>query len=111
MLGDQGIPLMEDDLYFGGRRPKPCKAFDEEGLVLWSGSVSKTLAPGYRVGWIASGKFKEKILHQKMIHTFSSTSITQEVIANFLEKRRHEHHLCKLRNELHANTYSLPGQW
>jgi DNA-binding transcriptional MocR family regulator len=108
MLGERGIPLIEDDLYgdiyFGSSRPKPCKTFDEEGLVLWSGSFSKTLAPGYRVGWIAPGKFKEKLIHQKLIHTFSSTTITQEAVANFLEKGRYEHHLRKLRSELHANS-------
>lgn len=108
MLSLQGIPLIEDDLYgdvyFGNSRPVPCKAYDEEGWVLWSGSVSKTLAPGYRVGWIAPGKFKDKIVHQKLIHTVSSTTITQEAIANFLEKGRYEHHLRKLRSELHANS-------
>lgn len=108
MLSERGIPLIEDDLYgdvyFGNSRPKPCKVFDEEGLVLWSGSVSKTLAPGYRVGWLAPGKFKDKIVHQKLIHTVSSTTITQEAIANFLEKGRYEHHLRKLRSELHANS-------
>lgn len=108
MLSERGIPLIEDDLYgdvyFGNSRPKPCKAFDKEGLVLWSGSVSKTLAPGYRVGWLAPGKFKDKIVHQKLIHTVSSTTITQEAIANFLEKGRYEHHLRKLRSELHSNS-------
>ena len=57
MLAGYDIPLIEDDLYgdlfFGNSRPKPCKAFDKKGLVLWCGAVSKTLAPGYRVGWIA----------------------------------------------------------
>jgi DNA-binding transcriptional MocR family regulator len=108
ILAEKNIPLIEDDLYgdvyFGNSRPTPCKAFDEEGLVLWSGSVSKTLAPGYRVGWLAPGKFKDKIVHQKLIHTVSSTTITQEAIANFLEKGRYEHHLRKLRSELHANS-------
>tara|TARA_R110000868_G_scaffold134651_2_gene346814 strand:+ start:31002 stop:32138 length:1137 start_codon:yes stop_codon:yes gene_type:complete len=108
MLAKYGIPLIEDDLYgdvyFGSNRPKPCKAFDKEGLVLWIGSVSKTLAPGYRVGWIAPGKFKEKIIHQKLIHTVSSTTITQEAIANFLEKGRYENYLRKLRKTLHSNS-------
>jgi len=108
MLATQGIPLIEDDLYgdlyFGSSRPKPCKAFDEEGWVLWCSSVSKTLAPGYRVGWIAPGRFKEKIIHQKFTHSVSSTTITQQAIAHFLEKGRYEHHLRKLRAELHANS-------
>lgn len=108
LLAENNIPLIEDDLYgdvyFGKSRPKPCKAFDEEGLVLWCGSVSKTLAPGYRVGWISPGRFKEKIIHQKLIHTVSSTTITQEAVANFLENGRYEHHLRNLRRELHANS-------
>ena len=108
MLAEKGIPLIEDDLYgevyFGASRPKPCKAFDEAGLVLWCGSVSKTLAPGYRVGWVAPGKFKEKIIHLKMTHSISSTTITQEVVANFLEKGRYEHHLRNLRRTLHHNS-------
>jgi DNA-binding transcriptional MocR family regulator len=107
MLAEWHIPLIEDDLYgdiyFGNSRPKPCKAFDEEGLVLWGGSVSKTLAPGYRVGWVAPGKYKEKLIQQKLVHAFSSTAITQEAVANFLEKGRYEHHLRKLRSELQAN--------
>lgn len=108
MLAGADIPLIEDDLYgdvyFGSHRPKPCKAFDREGLVLWIGSVSKTLAPGYRVGWIAPGKYKDKIIHQKLIHSVSSTTITQEAIANFLEKGRYENHLRKLRTQLHHNS-------
>ena len=36
-------------------RPKACKAYDESGNVLLCGSFSKTLAPGYRVGWCAPG--------------------------------------------------------
>jgi len=60
LLTYHNIPLIEDDLYgnlfFGTSRPKPCKAFDEAGIVMWCGSVSKTLAPGYRVGWVAPGK-------------------------------------------------------
>ncbi len=108
MLTEHNVPLIEDDLYgdvyFGDSRPLPCKAFDTEGMVLWCGSVSKTLAPGYRVGWVAPGKFKEKILQLKFNHSVSSTTITQEAIANFLENGRYENHLRKLRTTLHNNS-------
>lgn len=108
MLTGHGIILIEDDLYgdiyFGKSRPLPCKSFDESGLVLWCSSVSKTLAPGYRVGWIAPGMFKDKIIHQKLIHTVSSTTVTQEAVALFLENGRYEHHLRNLRRQLHANS-------
>lgn len=108
MLAEYNIPLIEDDLYgdlfFGNLRPKPCKAFDENGLVLWCGSMSKTLSPGYRVGWIAPGQFKDAIIRQKYIHLISTPAIPQEAIANFMENDRYENHLRKLRKELHTNS-------
>jgi DNA-binding transcriptional MocR family regulator len=102
------VPLIENDVngdvYFGTLRPTCCKSYDQTGLVLWCGSVSKTLAPGYRVGWIAAGKFKDKIIKMKRCHAIAGPSITQEVIAGFLETGRYEHHLRKLRQILHANS-------
>ncbi|MFD1143949.1 PLP-dependent aminotransferase family protein [Larkinella insperata] len=102
------VPLIEDDLYgdvyFSESRPKSCKTYDESGLVLWCGSVSKTLAPGYRVGWVAPGRFTEQITRMKLMHSVSSTTLTQEVIANFLENGRYENHLRKLRRTLHTNS-------
>lgn len=102
------VPLIEDDMYgdvfFGNHRPKSCKTFDESGIVLWCGSVSKTLAPGYRVGWVAPGKFKEKVIRTKLYHSVSSATLMQEAIGNFLETGRYEHHLRKLRLTLQANS-------
>ena len=46
----------------------------------------------------------DKIIHQKLIHSVSSTTITQEAVANFLEKGRYEYHLRRLRKELHTNS-------
>lgn len=108
LLTYHNIPLIEDDLYgnlfFGTVRPKPCKYYDEAGIVMWCGSVSKTLAPGYRVGWVAPGKFKEKIIRQKMAHTVCMPSLYQEVIADFLEHGRYDHHLRNLRSTLYTNS-------
>jgi DNA-binding transcriptional MocR family regulator len=61
LLARERIPLIEDDvygeLYFGLRRPPPAKSFDKDGGVLHCSSVSKSLAPGYRLGWAAAGRF------------------------------------------------------
>jgi DNA-binding transcriptional MocR family regulator len=55
LVTDRGIPLIEDDtygdLYFGERRPRSLRAFDRSRIVLSCGSFSKTIAPGFRVGW------------------------------------------------------------
>lgn len=107
LLAKHNIPLIEDDiygdLYFGPQRPKCCKSFDEEGTVLWCSSVSKTLAPGYRVGWIAPGKYKDQMLKLKLVHAISSSAVTQEAVANFLQSGRYENHLRKLRQTLQSN--------
>lgn len=107
LLASHGIPLIEDDiygdLYFGRQRPKCCKSFDQEGIVLWCSSVSKTLAPGYRVGWVAPGIYKEQILKLKLVHAISSPAITQEAVAGFLKSGRYENHLRKLRHTLQSN--------
>jgi DNA-binding transcriptional MocR family regulator len=107
LLEYQNIPLIEDDMYadtyFGARRPKSCKTYDESGNVLWCGSFSKTIAPGYRVGWIAPGKYHKEILRMKTVTGLSSTSLTHEAIADILENGRYENHLRKLRQTLRTN--------
>ncbi|MFZ4861100.1 PLP-dependent aminotransferase family protein [Sphingobacterium sp. Mn56C] len=107
MLTEANIPLIEDDLYgnlyFGKERPKPCKYFDKEGIVMWCSSVSKTLAPGYRVGWVVAGKFKEKIIRQKLLQMISTPVLYQEVVADFMEHGRFDFHLRTLRNTLRYN--------
>ncbi len=111
LLEKHNIPLIEDDLYgdiyFGKQRPQTCKTFDESGNVLLCSSISKTLAPGYRVGWVIPGKHKDKVLNTKLFQTISTTTLTQEVIANFMENGRYEHHLLKMRNALFGNCMQL----
>ncbi|MES2678418.1 MAG: PLP-dependent aminotransferase family protein [Bacteroidota bacterium] len=108
LLEKYNVPLIEDDLYgdlyFGDHRPLTCKSFDESGMVLWCGSFSKTLSAGYRVGWVAPGKFLEKVKRIKHYHAISCNALAHETIANFLENDRYENHLRKLRQTLHRNT-------
>ncbi|QMW04624.1 aminotransferase-like domain-containing protein [Spirosoma foliorum] len=101
------IPLIEDDLYgdlhFAPDRPQPCKVFDRQGFVLWCGSVSKTLAPGYRVGWVAPGRYYEKLLQVKRYQAGFSPGITHQAVATFLANDRYELHLRRLRQVLKSN--------
>jgi len=100
------IPLIEDDIYgelfFGRHRPKTCKSFDKDGWVLYCSSLSKSLAPGYRIGWTMPGKFIDKVIRLKQTHTFTSPTITQVATAHFLSIGRYEYHLKKLRKALHT---------
>jgi DNA-binding transcriptional MocR family regulator len=106
MLAEREIPLIEDDiygeLYFGKSRPHSCKSFDRKGLVLLCSSVSKSLAPGYRVGWCIPGRFKEKVLSLKLMHTVSSAAPTHAAVGHFFETGRFDLHMRKLRKALHT---------
>jgi DNA-binding transcriptional MocR family regulator len=105
MLAKKEIPLIEDDiygeLYFGKTRPKTCKTYDKKGLVLHCASFSKSLAPGYRIGWTIPGRFKERVIRLKRMHTVSTNTLAQSAIANFLANGRYELHLRHLRKALH----------
>ncbi len=102
------VPLIEDDiygeLYFGRHRPKTCKYYDTEGLVLHCSSLSKSLAPGYRIGWILPGRFLEPISALKQTHSISSPTLTQVAIGHFLSIGRYEYHLKNLRKALHTQS-------
>jgi len=106
LLARHEVPLIEDDIYgevyFGKTRPRTCKSFDKKGLVMFCSSVSKSLAPGYRVGWCIPGKFKEQIITLKLMHALSSAAPTQAAIAHFLETGRYDLHMRNLRRALHT---------
>lgn len=104
MLAAREIPLIEDDIYadlhFGPVRPRPAKAHDRQGLVMLCGSFSKTLAPGYRVGWVAPGRFREKVELLKYANTVATPSLPALAIAAFLREGGYERHLRSLRRQL-----------
>jgi DNA-binding transcriptional MocR family regulator len=91
-------------MYFGPHRPRTCKSFDKEGWVLYCNSMSKSLAPGYRIGWTIPGRFTGQVLLTKLMHTVTGTTLTQEAVAHFLGIGRYEYHLKKLRKALHTQS-------
>lgn len=101
LLAQHQIPLIEDDvyaeLYFGDSRPRAAKSYDTEGLVLNCGSFSKSLAPGYRLGWVAAGRFANAIQRRKIISTLATSMPIQEGIASMLRHDGVDQHLEQLR--------------
>ncbi len=104
LLHQHQVPLIEDDvyseLYYGTQPPKPVKSFDRDGLVMHCGSFSKSLAPGYRVGWVAGGRYAEKISRLKLMTTISPSVPAQAAIADYLQHGGYDRHLRKLRHTL-----------
>ncbi len=96
------VPVIEDDVYgelcFDGTRPRPLKAFDKDGRVLLCGSVSKTLAPGYRVGWIAAGRYQDEIERLKFSQSLACPTLTCMAVAEMLASGGYDRHLRRLRH-------------
>jgi DNA-binding transcriptional MocR family regulator len=101
LLADRNVPLIEDDIYgdlpFSTPRPKVCKAYDRDGRVLLCSSFTKTLAPGYRIGWIAPGAFHERIEYLKFVSTGATATLPQMCIAEYLASGSYDRHLRKVR--------------
>lgn len=100
------VPLIEDDiygeLYFGKKRPRTCKYYDTKGLVMHCSSLSKSLAPGYRIGWVLPGKFIDQVKQIKRINNISSPTLTQAAVAHYLQHGRYEYHLKTIRRALYT---------
>ena len=101
LLDENNIPLIEDDingdLSFDDDRPSVCKGFDKTGNVILCSSFSKTIAPGYRVGWMSAGKYQKKIEQLKVITNIASATPTQLAVAEFLTNGGYDHHLRSIR--------------
>lgn len=98
------IPLIEDDvyaeLYFSKQAPLCTKAEDRDGFVMHVSSFSKCLAPGYRLGWVAAGRYAGQIQRQKLSTSLATTVPVQIALADYLKHGAFENHLRQLRRKL-----------
>lgn len=111
LLRHHDVPLIEDDvygeLYFGQKAPRCSKADDHSGLVMHVSSFSKSLAPGYRLGWVAAGRYARDIQRQKLSLSLATTIPVQIALADYLKQGGYENHLRHLRNRLAAQEAAL----
>ncbi|MFT4242531.1 MAG: PLP-dependent aminotransferase family protein [Acidovorax sp.] len=101
--------LIEDDIYgdtyFTGSRPTPLRAFSDK--VILCSSFSKTLAPGIRVGWVASGRWSSTIASMKYTSTMGTSICPQAAIAEFMRTGGYDAHLRRLRRTLQHQVRSM----
>lgn len=107
MLKEREVPLIEDDVFgelpFGPKRARTCKSYDESGMVLFCSSFSKTLAPGYRVGWVVPGRYYHAVRMAKLTHTMATATLPELAIASFLAEGGYDHWLRSVRAIYKAN--------
>ena len=107
LLTRHGVPLIEDDIYgdiyFGGERPKPFGALDPAADTIYCSSFSKTIAPGYRIGWLAAGRRMQTILQHKVASTLATPALTQAALADLLSCGGYDSHLRRIRRVFAEN--------
>ncbi|TWF33903.1 GntR family transcriptional regulator [Chitinophaga polysaccharea] len=111
MLQKYQVPLIEDDVYgdlhFAPERPRTIKSYDEEGLVLYCSSFSKSIAAGLRIGWVIGGRYHEKIAQLKFMSSAATGILPQLVLTKFLDQQRLDLHLKSLRQALSMQTMQV----
>lgn len=104
LLGRAGIPLIEDDalgeLNFQHDTSLPAKAYDTFDNVLYCSSFSKTLAPGFRIGWVSAGRYHLELEKLKFGSNISTNGVLQDAIGRYLESGQFEKHIRKMRMSL-----------
>ncbi|BCK13587.1 Transcriptional regulator [Vibrio cholerae] len=100
------VPMIEDDVYlelsYSGHTPLPAKCYDQDGFILWCGSVSKSLSPSYRLGWCLPGRFIERYQQQHSAACFGVSLPIQVAIADFIETGHYAKQLKRRRSKLLA---------
>ncbi len=98
------IPVIEDnpygDLRYEGDEVAPMKSMDPKNLVIYTGTFSKTLAPGMRLAWmIANPKIMEKMDLVKQSTDLSTSCVSQREVAMYMKEFDFEGHIqenCRL---------------
>lgn len=108
VLAELEVPIIEDDIYgdlhYGSARPTSMRAFDDAGLVISCGSVSKTIALGYRIGWAVSPQFHTEITRAKFYSSVACPSLQQLVLARYYASGGYDRYLRRVRATLAANS-------
>ncbi|GLH75256.1 GntR family transcriptional regulator [Bradyrhizobium sp. SSBR45G] len=101
VLTRHGVPLIEDDIYgdisFGNDRPRPFAAISPKADIILCSSFSKTIAPGYRIGWLAANRRHDHILAAKFALSLSGAALPQKAMADFLKSGGYDAHLRRIR--------------
>ena len=98
-----GFVILEDDPYrrirFEGEAVPPIKAFDESGVVVGLGTVSKILAPGLRVGWaIGARAVVERMAMQKA--DGGTNPFSQRVVTDLMRGNKMARHMSDLAEQM-----------
>ncbi|BAZ43798.1 GntR family transcriptional regulator [Chondrocystis sp. NIES-4102] len=107
-----GCLILEDNAYEGLNFepvPPPIKSLDKSDSVIYTGTFSKTLMPGLRVGYLlVTGKHYRPLLEQKLFHDLHVSTVSQAIVSEYLASGHYRHHLNHLKtNNLRSRNAML----
>jgi DNA-binding transcriptional MocR family regulator len=98
------VALIENDIYgelhHGLVRPLALKSFDTQGQVLYCNSLSKSVSPGVRLGWISPGKWLAQAEYLQFTSSLASSSLAQYTLLAYLQSGFHRRHVRRLAQQL-----------
>jgi 2-aminoadipate transaminase len=97
-----GILVVEDDPYgalrYAGEKIPPVKSLDTEGIVLYHSTISKTIAPGLRIGWVvAPEEIRRKLTIAKQASDLHTSSLDQRIVHRYLSDFDSDAHVERIR--------------
>jgi len=109
VIQQHDVAVIENDIYgdlnFSGKRPSTLRTYDETGLVVTYSSYAKTLAPGIRLGWLATGRFLKQAEQIKFSMGSTVSPIYQETVNRLLDTSSYDRHIRAFRMQLSKNAY------
>ena len=96
------IPVVEDNPYgelrFEGEYMPALKSLDTKGLVIYLGTFSKILAPGYRIGWVcAEDEILAKYNFMEQAASLQASTIGQMETSKWIDMFDLDGHVAKIR--------------
>lgn len=100
----EGFVILEDDYdceFYYGTMPSPClQSEDDDQRVIYLGSLSKTMAPGFRLGFIVSPPWLlERLKCAKWIVDRQTSTHVQNSLLQFMVSGDFASHLSSMRIE------------
>jgi 2-aminoadipate transaminase len=97
-----GLIVLEDDPYgalrYAGTPAPAIKSLDSDGIVVYQSTVSKTIAPGLRIGWVvASGEIRRKMTIAKQAADIHTSSLDQRIVHRYLADFDSAAHIERIR--------------